>query len=203
LSASATSPSTSRKARFPARNAGARIPEELVPMALAVRAMAARASARSFCQRGNGTEVLESDDVVTNTRPIFENLLASMTQQATLVSSACNSFWLLPLERLPIMQQHCETSFLGARPRRAPRSRPDHAPGPLRRATSSGSPAKRGRKPLASSPKLARHREFTRLMRCDPAATLSTLNLHQSFLPGDRRPWRRLSSLGPDIALAS
>jgi phosphate transport system protein len=68
---------------------GARIPEELVPMALAVRAMASKSlGALIFRNVEMATEVLESDDVVDQYRDrIFENLLASMTQQATLVSS--------------------------------------------------------------------------------------------------------------------
>jgi len=68
---------------------GARIPEELVPMVLAVRAMASKSlGALIFRNVEMATEVLESDDVVDQYRDrIFENLLASMTQQATLVSS--------------------------------------------------------------------------------------------------------------------
>jgi phosphate transport system protein len=68
---------------------GARIPEELVPMALAVRAMASKSlGALIFRNVEMATEVLESDDVVDQYRDrIFENLLASMTQQATMVSS--------------------------------------------------------------------------------------------------------------------
>jgi len=68
---------------------GARIPEELVPMALAVRAMVSKSlGALIFRNVEMATQVLESDDVVDQYRDrIFENLLASMTQQATLVSS--------------------------------------------------------------------------------------------------------------------
>jgi phosphate transport system protein len=68
---------------------GARIPEELVPMALAVRTMVSKSlGALIFRNVEMATQVLESDDVVDQYRDrIFENLLASMTQQATLVSS--------------------------------------------------------------------------------------------------------------------
>ena len=68
---------------------GARIPEELVPMALAVRAMVSKSlGALIFRSVEMATQVLENDDVVDQYRDrIFENLLASMTQQATLVSS--------------------------------------------------------------------------------------------------------------------
>ncbi len=69
---------------------GARIPEELVPMVLAVRAMVSKSlGALIFRNVEMATQVLESDDVVDQYRDrIFENLLATMTQQATLVSSS-------------------------------------------------------------------------------------------------------------------
>jgi phosphate transport system protein len=68
---------------------GAPIPEELAPMALAVRAMVSKSlGALIFRNVEMATQVLESDDVVDQYRDrIFENLLATMTQQATLVSS--------------------------------------------------------------------------------------------------------------------
>src|ERR1700736_5290751 len=68
---------------------GARIPEELTPMAAAVRAVGRKSrGALIFRNVEMATQVLESDDVVDQYRDrIFENLLASMTQQATLVSS--------------------------------------------------------------------------------------------------------------------
>ena len=68
---------------------GARIPEELAPMALAVRAMVSRSlGALIFRNVEMARQVLESDDVVDQYRDrIFENLLASMSQQATLVGS--------------------------------------------------------------------------------------------------------------------
>jgi phosphate transport system protein len=68
---------------------GTRIPEELLPMALAVRAMVSKSlGALIFRNVEMATQVLESDDVVDQYRDrIFENLLATMTQQATLVSS--------------------------------------------------------------------------------------------------------------------
>ena len=68
---------------------GAPIPEELAPMALAVRAMVSKSlGALIFRNVEMATQVLESDDVVDQYRDrIFENLLATMTQQATMVSS--------------------------------------------------------------------------------------------------------------------
>jgi phosphate transport system protein len=68
---------------------GAAVPEELAPMALAVRAMVSKSlGALIFRNVEMATQVLESDDVVDQYRDrIFENLLATMTQQATLVSS--------------------------------------------------------------------------------------------------------------------
>ena len=67
---------------------GAPVPEELAPMALAVRAMVSKSlGALIFRNVEMATQVLESDDVVDQYRDrIFENLLATMTQQATLVS---------------------------------------------------------------------------------------------------------------------
>jgi len=68
---------------------GARIPEELAPMALAVRAMVSKSlGALIFRNVEMATQVLEADDVVDQYRDrIFEKLLATMTQQATFVSS--------------------------------------------------------------------------------------------------------------------
>jgi phosphate transport system protein len=67
---------------------GARVPEELAPMAVAVRAMVSKSlGALIFRNIEMATQVLESDDVVDQYRDrIFENLLAGMTQQATFVS---------------------------------------------------------------------------------------------------------------------
>src|SRR6266851_3208389 len=58
-------------------------------MVLAVRAMVSKSlGALIFRNVEMATQVLESDDVVDQYRDrIFENLLATMTQQATLVSS--------------------------------------------------------------------------------------------------------------------
>jgi phosphate transport system protein len=66
----------------------ARVPEELAPMAIAVRAMVSKSlGALIFRNVEMATQVLESDDVVDQYRDrIFENLLAGMTQQATFVS---------------------------------------------------------------------------------------------------------------------
>src|ERR1700732_2273320 len=67
---------------------GAQVPQELAPMASAVRAMVSKSlGALIFRNVEMATQVLESDDVVDQYRDrIFENLLAGMTQQATFVS---------------------------------------------------------------------------------------------------------------------
>jgi phosphate transport system protein len=67
---------------------GVSVPEELAPMAVAVRAMVNKSlGALIFRNVEMATQVLESDDVVDQYRDrIFENLLAGMTQQATFVS---------------------------------------------------------------------------------------------------------------------
>jgi phosphate transport system protein len=67
---------------------GAEIPEELAPMAAAVRSMVSRSlGALIFRNVELATQVLESDDVIDQYRDrIFENLLQRMTQDATLVS---------------------------------------------------------------------------------------------------------------------
>jgi phosphate transport system protein len=66
----------------------AQIPEELVPMAGAVRAMVSKSlGALIFRNVEMATLVLESDDVVDQYRDrIFEQLLQRMTQEPTLVS---------------------------------------------------------------------------------------------------------------------
>jgi phosphate transport system protein len=63
------------------------LPEELAPMATAVRAMVSKSlGALIFRNVEMATQVLESDDVVDQYRDrIFERLLQSMTQEATLV----------------------------------------------------------------------------------------------------------------------
>src|SRR5499427_7889721 len=68
---------------------GAQLPEELAPMAAAVRAMVSRSlGALIFRNADMATLVLESDDVVDKYRDtIFEKLMENMTQQASLVSS--------------------------------------------------------------------------------------------------------------------
>src|SRR6266436_10338134 len=67
---------------------GARIPEELAPMAVAVRAMVSKSlGALIFRNVEMATQVLESDDVVDQYRDrIFEHLLQGMTQEPALVS---------------------------------------------------------------------------------------------------------------------
>jgi phosphate transport system protein len=68
---------------------GAQLPDELGPMAAAVRAMVSRSlGALIFRNADMATLVLESDDVVDKYRDtIFEKLMENMTQQASLVSS--------------------------------------------------------------------------------------------------------------------
>ncbi|HYS22665.1 MAG TPA: phosphate signaling complex protein PhoU [Candidatus Eisenbacteria bacterium] len=67
---------------------GAQVPEELAPMASAVRAMVSKSlGALIFRHVEMATQVLESDDVVDQYRDrIFEKLLQNMTQEPTLVS---------------------------------------------------------------------------------------------------------------------
>ena len=64
------------------------IPEELIPMASAVRAMVSKSlGALIFRNAEMATQVLECDDVVDQYRDrIFEHLLQKMTQDAALVS---------------------------------------------------------------------------------------------------------------------
>ncbi len=67
---------------------GAKIPEELAPMAEAVRSMVSRSlGALIFRNPEMAAQVLESDDVVDQYRDrIFENLLQHMTTDAALVT---------------------------------------------------------------------------------------------------------------------
>ena len=67
---------------------GAQIPEELAPMASAVRAMVSKSlGALIFRNVEMATQVLESDDVVDQYRDrIFEQLLQKMTHDTALVS---------------------------------------------------------------------------------------------------------------------
>jgi phosphate transport system protein len=66
----------------------AKMPEELMPMAEAVRSMVSRSlGALIFRNAEMATQVLESDDVVDQYRDqIFENLLQNMMQNVALVS---------------------------------------------------------------------------------------------------------------------
>ena len=68
---------------------GAQLPEELAPMASAVRAMVSKSlGALIFRNADMAALVLESDDVVDKYRDtIFEKLMEHMTQQASQVSS--------------------------------------------------------------------------------------------------------------------
>lgn len=68
---------------------GAQLPEELAPMAAAVRAMVSKSlGALIFRNADMAALVLESDDVVDKYRDtIFEKLMENMTQQASMVSS--------------------------------------------------------------------------------------------------------------------
>ena len=67
---------------------GAKSPEELAPMAEAVRSMVSRSlGALIFRNAEMATQVLESDDIVDQYRDrIFENVLQHMTQNVALVS---------------------------------------------------------------------------------------------------------------------
>jgi phosphate transport system protein len=67
---------------------GAKQPEELAPMASAVRAMVSRSlGALVFRNAEMATQVLESDDIVDRYRDqIFENLMQNMTQNVATVS---------------------------------------------------------------------------------------------------------------------
>jgi phosphate transport system protein len=67
---------------------GAQPPEELAPMAEAVRAMVSRSLGALIFRNGEmAAQVLESDDVVDQYRDrIFENLLQHMTRDVALVS---------------------------------------------------------------------------------------------------------------------
>ncbi len=137
---------------------GARIPEELVPMALAVRAMASKSrGALIFRNVEMAMEVLESDDVVDQYRDrIFENLLASMTQQATLVSSGMQ--FILATRHLERIADHASNIAediifwvrgLDVRHGRGLTMRPDRSEG----QPSSGIASEtRGESPLAGSP---------------------------------------------------
>jgi len=66
----------------------AKMPEELMPMAEAVRSMVSRSlGALIFRNAEMAAQVLESDDIVDQYRDqIFENLLQNMTQDVSLVS---------------------------------------------------------------------------------------------------------------------
>ena len=68
---------------------GAQLPDELAPMAAAVRAMVSKSLGALIVRNADlATLVLESDDVVDRYRDtIFEKLMENMTQQASLVSS--------------------------------------------------------------------------------------------------------------------
>src|ERR1700676_1709759 len=68
----------------------AELPEELAPMAAAVRTMVSKSlGALIFRNVEMATQVLESDDVVDQYRDrIFEQLLQNMTQETALVGPA-------------------------------------------------------------------------------------------------------------------
>jgi len=99
---------------------GAQLPDELAPMAAAVRAMVSKSlGALIFRNADMAALVLESDDVVDKYRDtIFEKLMENMTQQASLVSSGMQ--FVLATRHLERIADHAtniaETSFLGARP---------------------------------------------------------------------------------------
>jgi phosphate transport system protein len=140
---------------------GARIPEELVPMVLAVRAMVSKSlGALIFRNVEMATQVLESDDVVDQYRDrIFENLLATVTQQATLVSS-CMQFILATrhLERIADHATNIAEDIifwvrgLDVRHGRGLTKRPDLSEGQANSEIASETP---GESPVAGSPQAA------------------------------------------------
>jgi len=140
---------------------GAPIPEELVPMALAVRAMVSKSlGALIFRNVEMATQVLESDDVVDQYRDrIFENLLASMTQQATLVSSGMQ--FILATRHLERIADHATNIAediifwvrgLDVRHGRGLTMRPDRSEGQAGSGITSETP---GESPVAGSPQAA------------------------------------------------
>ena len=107
----------------------AELPEELAPMASAVRAMVSKSlGALIFRNVEMATQVLESDDVVDQYRDrIFERLLQSMTQEPTRrrPRPAVRAGHAPPgAHRRPRHQYRRGHHFLGARAGRAPRPRP-------------------------------------------------------------------------------
>jgi phosphate transport system protein len=140
---------------------GARIPEGLAPMALAVRAMVSKSlGALIFRNVEMATQVLESDDVVDQYRDrIFENLLASMTQQATLVSSGMQ--FILATRHLERIADHATNIAediifwvrgLDVRHGRGLTMRPDRSEG---QAGSGIASETRGESPVAAAPQAA------------------------------------------------
>ncbi len=168
---------------------GARIPEELVPMVLAVRAMVSKSlGALIFRNVEMATEVLESDDVVDQYRDrIFENLLASMTQQATLVSSGMQ--FILATRHLERIADHASNIAediifwvrgLDVRHGRGLTMRPDRSEG----QPSSGIASEtRGESPLAGSPEAGAVIENSHAF--DAGMTPACDTEHASL------PWRR------------
>jgi phosphate transport system protein len=140
---------------------GARIPEELAPMALAVRAMVSKSlGALIFRNVEMATQVLESDDVVDQYRDrIFENLLASMTHQATLVSSGMQ--FILATRHLERIADHATNIAediifwvrgLDVRHGRGLTMRPDRSEGQAGSGIASETP---GESPVAAAPQAA------------------------------------------------
>jgi phosphate transport system protein len=140
---------------------GVRIPEELVPMALAVRAMLSKSlGALIFRNVDMATQVLESDDVVDQYRDrIFENLLATMTRQATLVSSGMQ--FILATRHLERIADHATNIAediifwvrgLDVRHGRGLTMRPDRSEGQGSSGIASETP---GESPVAAAPQAA------------------------------------------------
>jgi phosphate transport system protein len=139
----------------------ARIPEELAPMAAAVRAMVSKSlGALIFRNVEMATQVLESDDVVDQYGDrIFENLLATMTQQATLVSSGMQ--FILATRHLERIADHATNIAediifwvrgLDVRHGRGLTLRPDSSDGPESTGIVSKAP---GQGPVVGSPEAA------------------------------------------------
>jgi len=155
----------------------AQVPEELAPIASAVRAMVSKSlGALIFRNIEMATQVLESDDVVDQYRDrIFEQLLQHMTQEPTLVSPGLQ--FILATRHLERIADHATNIAediifwvrgLDVRHGRGFTVRPDQT-----EASSAGVPSSR-----------RIHTSFIR--RCPRPAKLSALDLHVQSHLGDR-----------------
>src|ERR1700674_5416379 len=140
---------------------GAQIPEELAPMALAVRAMVSKSlGALIFRNVEMATQVLESDDVVDRYRDrIFEQLLQHMKEEPTLVSSGMQ--FILATRHLERIADHATNIAediifwvrgLDVRHGRGLTMRPDRSEGQAGSGIASETP---GESPVAAAPQAA------------------------------------------------